>query len=368
MKIVCDRAALLDALAMAASVVPNRSPAPVMLCLKLSAADDVLSIQATDGELGLTVHVSSVQVDEPGEALLPADKLTQITRACDDSTLSISTERNVTTIKGQHATFRVFGYEPREFPGVRDAKDAGTEFEVAAGTLRRLIHRTAFATSVDNSRYAIAGTLLERKGRKLRMVATDGRRLAVARGDCSAPADGDSTCIVPAKSLSVLNRLLDDPDASVTVSRDRNRLSIQVGEAATLVSSLVEGTFPPFEDVIPKDHDKRATFDTGEFAAAIRRAALLTSEESKGVRLAFGPGMLRLSSRVPEMGEADIELPIAKYEGDPIEIGFNPVFITDVLKIADVPEVIVELKSPNKPGVVRLGQDFVYVVMPVNVG
>jgi DNA polymerase-3 subunit beta len=200
------------------------------------------------------------------------------------------------------------------------------------------------------------------------MVATDGRRLAVARGDCSAPADGDSTCIVPAKSLSVLNRLLDDPDASVTVSRDRNRLSIQVGEAATLVSSLVEGTFPPFEDVIPKDHDKRATFDTGEFAAAIRRAALLTSEESKGVRLAFGPGMLRLSSRVPEMGEADIELPIAKYEGDPIEIGFNPVFITDVLKIADVPEVVVELKSPNKPGVVRLGQDFVYVVMPVNVG
>jgi hypothetical protein len=135
-----------------------------MLCLKLTAADGVLSIQATDGELGLTVHVSSVQVDEPGEALLPADKLTQITRACDDSTLSISTERNVTTIKGQHATFRVFGYEPREFPGVRDAKDAGTEFEVAAGTLRRLIHRTAFATSVDNSRYAIAGTLLERAG------------------------------------------------------------------------------------------------------------------------------------------------------------------------------------------------------------
>jgi len=90
MKIVCDRAALLDALAMAASVVPNRSPAPVMLCLKLTAADGVLSIQATDGELGLTVHVSSVQVDEPGEALLPADKLTQITRACDDSTLSIN--------------------------------------------------------------------------------------------------------------------------------------------------------------------------------------------------------------------------------------------------------------------------------------
>jgi DNA polymerase-3 subunit beta len=133
-----------------------------------------------------------------------------------------------------------------------------------------------------------------------------------------------------------------------------------------LSSSLIEGAFPPFEDVIPKEHDRRGTFDTAELSAAVKRAALLTNEESKGVRMSFSPERLVLSSRAPEMGDAEIELSPASWEGTAIEVGFNPGYITDMLRIADVPEVTVELKAPNKPGVIKFGNDFTYVLMPVN--
>ena len=365
MRIVCDRAALVDALAMASGVVASRTPAPVLLCVKLVAKDGTLSLHTTDTEIGLVVNLASVEVSHDGESLVPADKLLQIARSVDDATLTIECERNATVVKGARARFRVLGYDPKEFPGLRDS-DLPVEFEIGAGQLRKMINRTVFATAVDNSRFAFNGVLLERKARKIRMVATDGRRMALAKGDCGGPADGDSSCIVPTKALNVLNRLLDDPDAAVRISRERNRVVFHVGDAAVLSSSLIEGAFPPFEDVIPKEHDRRGTFDTAELSAAVKRAALLTNEESKGVRMSFSPERLVLSSRAPEMGDAEIELSPASWEGAAIEVGFNPGYITDMLRIADVPEVTVELKAPNKPGVIKFGNDFTYVLMPVN--
>jgi DNA polymerase III subunit beta len=140
------------------------------------------------------------------------------------------------------------------------------------------------------------------------------------------------------------------------------------GKGAVLTSNLVEGTFPPYDEVIPKDQDKKIIFDRDVLSSAVRRAALLTNEESRGVRLKFNGGekQVEFSSRAPEMGEAEINVDIASYEGGDIEIGFNPTFITDALKVIPDPEVIMELKAPNKPGLMRSGQDFVYVVMPVN--
>ncbi len=366
MKIVCDRTSLVDGLTMASSVVMSRTTVPVLLCVKLSANEGALRLEATDQDIRLSLTLPSVQVHSEGEALLPADKLAQIVRSCDDSTLSIELEKHVACIKGEDSKFRIFGYDPKEFPSDRDHSDMATEFEVSAGALRRMIARTVFATAADNTRYAFNGVLLERKGRKLRMVATDGRRLALVRGDCSGPADGEATCIIPTKALSVLNRLLDDPEASVQVSRDKSRISFTVGESATLVSALIEGSFPPFDDVLPKDHDRRGTFDTAELAGGVKRAALLTNEESRGVRMAFGPKGLVISSRAAEMGDAEIHLPALSWEGEPVEIGFNPGFVTDVLRIADTADVTIELKAPNRPGVIKIGADFTYVIMPVN--
>lgn len=366
MKIVCDRTSLVDALTMASSVVVSRTTVPVLLCVKLTASDGSLRVESTDQDIRLSLSLPSVQIHSDGEALIPADKLAQIVRSCDDSTLAIEMEKHIVTVKGDDAKFRIYGYDPKEFPSDRNHTDMPTEFEVSAGALRRMITRTVFATAADNTRYAFNGVLLERKARKLRMVATDGRRLALARGECSGPADGDATCIIPTKALNVLNRLLDDPEAGVRVARDRNRICFTVGESATLVSSLIEGSFPPFDDVLPKDHDLSGTFDTAEFAAAVKRAALLTNEESRGVRMAFGATGIVISSRAAEMGDAEIHLPALSWSGGDVEIGFNPGFITDVLRIADTTEVTVELKAPNRPGVVKVGSDFTYVIMPVN--
>lgn len=366
MKIVCDRTSLVDAMALATSVVMTRTTVPVLLCVKLSAQDGALQVQATDQDIRLSLTLPSVQVAGEGEALVPADKLSQIVRSCDDSTLTIEMDKHVASIRGEDAKFRIYGYDPREFPSDRDGSDLPVEFEVNAGVLRRMIARTVFATAADNTRYAFNGVLLERKARRLRMVATDGRRLALVKGDCAGPADGDATCIIPTKALNVLNRLLDDPEASVQISRDRNRIQFTIAGSAVLVSSLIEGNFPPFDDVLPKDHDRKGTFDTAELSTAVKRAALLTNEESKGVKLAFGPKGLVISSRAAEMGDAEIHLPALSWEGDPVDIGFNPAFLTDVLRIADTTEVAIELKSGNRPGVVKIGADFLYVIMPVN--
>ena len=204
-----------------------------------------------------------------------------------------------------------------------------------------------------------------------RFVQSRPRRLAMARGDCKA-GEGDRSCIVPSKALKLVTKLLDDPEVPVRLALEEHQILIAVGDPeapadlAVVSSNLVEGAFPPFEDVVPSDQDKRVSFDAATLGSAIRRAALLTNEESKGVRLSFADDKLTLTSRAPEMGEATVELKLEDYKGDPVDIGFNPSFIIDALNVINTDKVIVELKAPNKPGVLKTGNDFTYVLMPVN--
>jgi DNA polymerase-3 subunit beta len=374
MKVICDRTALLDAVNNVASVVAARTPSPVLQCVKLTAADGVMTLAATDLEVGLRLDVEQVEVQDAGEALIPADKLAQIVRNSDDATLTVETEDHTLHIRGADSHFTVYGYDPKEAPEVRNFEGADQDCVIDAATLQNLISRTIFAAADEHSRYAINGILFDRQGKNVRMVATDGRRLALARGHCSDGKD-DAACIVPSKALRLLNKLLRDPEAMVRVSMSENQAIFAVGggggdsvggPGAVVSSNLVEGTFPPFEDVIPKDQDKRVTFDVDVLRSAIKRAALLTNEESKGVRLNFAENVLTLTSRAPEMGEAEIHVELQQYEGEPVEIGFNPGYITDALKVIDDESVIVELKAHNKPGVLKTGSEFTYVVMPVN--
>jgi DNA polymerase-3 subunit beta len=362
LKVTCDRSALVDALTLASGVVPTRTTTPILTCLKLTATNGELTVRATDGQISLALSVPHVEISGSGEALVPADKLGQIVRVCEDSTVSIQMDKNVATVKGEGSTFKIFGYDPKEYPAGKDPQVGGA-FEVTAETLRRLIARTIFATAVENARFAINGVLMERKGKRIRLVGTDGKRLAVAGGGCTG--EGEMTFIVPSKSLNILVKMLGDPDSKVSIGKSDGQAVFHVDGVGTLITSLVEGTFPPFEDVIPKDHDKRVSFDAADLAAAIRRAALLTNEESKGVRFAFGGDTLVVSSRAPEMGEAEIRVPMSGYQGDAIEIGFQPGFIVDALKVVDGQQVVVELRNPQKPGVLKVGQEFTYVVMPV---
>ncbi len=373
MKVICDRAALVDAVNIAGSIVAARTPTPILKCLRLTAADPPaggLILTATDQEVGLRLGVPQVEVIEGGDAAIPADKLAQIARACEDPTLTIETDGHTVHIRGDGSHFKVFGYDPKECPPVRDFTDATVDCEAEAGVLHSLITRTLFAAAVEHSRYAINGVLFERLGRRLRLVATDGRRLAMARGDCKA-GEGDRSCIVPSKALKLVTKLLDDPEVPVRLALEEHQILIAVGDPeapadlAVVSSNLVEGAFPPFEDVVPSDQDKRVSFDAATLGSAIRRAALLTNEESKGVRLSFADDKLTLTSRAPEMGEATVELKLEDYKGDPVDIGFNPSFIIDALNVINTDKVIVELKAPNKPGVLKTGSDFTYVLMPV---
>ncbi|MEX0743964.1 MAG: DNA polymerase III subunit beta [Phycisphaeraceae bacterium] len=364
MKVICDRGALVESLNLVSGVIVARTPKPVLACVKLTATEDSLTLAGTDLEVAIRLTTPRVEVQEPGDALVPADKLQQIVRESTDPTLTIETEQDVARITGQDSRFKVFGQPPADFPAIPEFKGEA-DFVISAADLHRLIAMTIFATARENSRYAINGVLMEREGNKLAMIATDGHRLALARGSCQAANDQARSAIVPTKALNLLLRLFDDAEQTVKIKVNDSQILFETDEAM-LASNLVEGNFPPYKDVIPKEGDKRATLDTDVFVSAVRRAALLTNEESKGVRMAFSDGGLTLSSRAPEMGEAEISVPVPQYQGDAIEIGFNPSYLLDALKVVDSGQVQFEFKAGNKPGVLRTGPNFLYVIMPVN--
>lgn len=367
MKVICDRGALVEAMNLMGAVVVSRTPKPVLLCVKLTATTGGLSLSATDLEVALHLTIGQVEVQQPGTVLVPADKFTAIVRESADPTITMEADAEATQIRGADSKFRIFGQPVEEFPPV--APFAGeADFEINAGQMKDLVTRTIFATARETSRYAINGVLLEREGKKLTMVATDGRRLAVARGSCNTAAKPEGgSCIIPTKALNLLMRLLSDPGENVRVKIENSQAHF-ASDSATLTTNLVEGNFPPYKDVVPKDQDKKATFATDVLASAVRRASLLTNEESKGVRFAFSPERLVLTSRAPEMGEAEITVPVEAFQGEALEIGFNPIFVTDALKVAEAPQVTIEFKAANKPGTLRAGADFLYVVMPVSLG
>lgn len=403
MKVICDRGALLDAVNLVAAVVPARTPSPQLSCVKLVASKGPggageLTLAGTDAETSLQVTVSQVDVSKPGQAAIPADKLRQIVSAEEgEPTLSIEVEGDECHIRGSGAHFRVFGYPAADFPPIPDlaatiAGGVGTEaprtiFSQPAGMMSSLINRTVFATARETSRYAINGVLLRRDGKKLEMVATDGRRLAMCRA--TLPSDkasgGESmSCIVPTKALSLAQKLVRDGDETVRLVVTDTRIFFSFEQAAAegakgksaspvsravLTSTLVEGSFPPYEDVIPKEQDKKIVIEREALSRAVRKAAVLTNEESRGVRLAFNGADKRLtiSSRAPEMGEAEIHVDLVSYEGEDVEISFNPAFISDVLRVVEDAQVVMELKASNRPGLVRSSNnEFLYVVMPVN--
>ena len=366
MKVICNRGALLEALTVAGNVVAARTPKPVLLCVKLTAADDRLTIAATDLEVAIRYADSQVQIEQPGEALVPADKLRDIVRESVDDTLSIEVTGDTAQIKGQDSLFKIYTQKPSEFPPVPDFEGEG-DVEIAGGLLKQLIGQTLFAAARESTRYAFNGVLVNVKGKKVDLVSTDGRRLAQAKGDLSSDKLGKdgAKAIVPTKALTLLDKLIDDPEEAVAIQIRENQILFHT-PSATLTSNLVEGQFPPYEDVIPKDTDKKMTAATADFLSAIRRAALLTTEESKGVRMQFSKKGLVLTSRSPESGEATVNFP-CKYEGPgDIEIGFNPNFLTDALRVVDSDEVSLELTAPNRPGLLKGGSNFQYVIMPVN--
>ena len=372
MKVICNRGALLEALSVASNVVQARTPKPVLQCVKVTAEDDRLTISATDMSVAIRYTDTQVQVERPGEMLVPADKFRDIVRESVDDTLAIevATEADAVggtfaNIRGQDSHFKIFTQKSSEFPPVPDF-EGEADFELPGGQVKALIGQTLFAAAKEVGRYNFNGVLAAASAKKIALVSTDGRRLAMARGDLATdhlPKDG-AKVIIPTKALQLIDKLIDDPAEMVGFQVRENRVIFHTA-SATLTSNLIEGSFPPYDDVIPKDTDKKMTAATADFLSAVRRAQLMTTEDTKGVKMSFSKKGLVLTSRSPEAGEATVNF-ACKYDGADIEIGFNPVFLTEALRVVDSDEVSLEMTAPNRPGLLKGGPNFVYVIMPVN--
>lgn len=366
MKVVCRREELLSAFQLASVAVPARDVKPVLRNVKVIAEDERCTLLATDLELGICLEVPGLAVEEPGAMLLPAHRLLAILRESPDETLVFETTGQSCLVRGDRSEFELGGEDPAEFPDV-PMFSANASHEVSAGVLRELIRRTSFAAAVDSNRFAFTGVLCELDGLVARLVATDGRRLAVAEGEASAH-EGHSTKgkvhILPTKALHLLERNLQDPDERIRVSLSANEALFQTTRA-TISTRLVEGRFPPYRDVFPKKPAVKVTLPVAAFHAAVRQAAVMTDQESRKVVLGFAKGKLTLRAQGSDVGRSRIEMPL-DYDGKPLEIAFNPQLLTDMLRaLHGIEAVDLALTDVSSPVLFRCGQNYSYIVMPL---
>jgi len=364
MKLRFNREEMADALRSICAVAAARTPKPILRCVHLQAKSDVLLLSATDLEVSVRCAVTQIEVDQPGEAVVVADTLSRIVSECNDELLSLELAESQIHLRGEGSHFQVVTMDAKEFPAVPAMVDT-PDIAIPGQVLKRMIEWTLFAAAKESTRYAINGVLWELNGKELILAATDGRRLSLSRGELETnDSDTSFQIIVPSKAMNLLARLPGDGNQPIGAKMSGSQLMLSVG-SATIGTALVEGHFPKYEDVIPKDCDRTMELKTDEFLGALRRAALLTNEESKGVKLSLSDGNLTLSSRAPEQGEATVSISV-KYKGESLDIGFNPVFLTDVLRVTDAENLTMSFKDSNRPGLIKQGEAFTYVVMPVN--
>jgi len=369
MKVNFNRATLSEALGLLTTIVPNRTPKPILRCVRITANKKDVRICATDLEVGINYSVFEVQVEETGEVVVPADRFAAVVRESADEVLSLQAEKGACEIRGVDSHFTIYGQQADQYPEV-PGFDGTADIEIALSNLQVGIEQCLFATAKESTRYALNGVLWEIKGKKLSLVATDGRRLARCRVNLSSAPDEQISAkkiIVPGKTMALLGKIGGSGDKDTVVIKLVDN-QILIGCANIVVSSnLVEGNFPKYEDIIPTDYDKKLTLSTEAALSAVRRSALLTSEESRGIKLSIGQKGIVFSGRAPETGDAQIDMPIT-YKAEPIEIGFNPQFLIDVLRVIQTPEFDLELSQQDRPGLIKSGANFLYVLMPINLG
>jgi DNA polymerase-3 subunit beta len=370
MKIRCSKEPLLAAVQAAASVVPTRSPKPVLTNVKLEATREGAVISATDLEVGIRVAVEGVETEAEGSVLLPSGRLIAILReAAPGTVFEIASDGTAVSVKAPRSEFRLPVEDPLEFPTVATFPE-GRSFELSTPLVRELVRRTVFATDNESSRYALGGVLVELGETSVIAVGTDGRRLAKMEGPCKAAGDdgnalGETQPIVPARAMHLIERCLGSTDAAVHLAVGPSEIMVRTGET-TISARLVSGRFPRWRDVFPDRPDAaQVRLVAGPFVAAVRQAAIVTSEQSKGVDFSFEPGQLVLSGRSAESGESRIELPI-DHAGEAVRIKLDPRFMIDFLRVLDGGTTVsIEITDSQSACVCRTDDGYGYVIMPL---
>jgi DNA polymerase-3 subunit beta len=364
---VCHREGLLSASQLASVAVASRDVKPILKNIKAVVQPERCTLMATDMELGIRLEVRSVQVNEPGEAILPANRLLAILRESTDEELTVEANHEGSVIRGQSTEFEMPGEDPAHFPDFADFAEERYH-EVQAGVLREMIRRTIFAAATsEHAKFNTTGILCEFEEEQARLVATDGRRLALTIGPAK-PHGGHSTKgqmpVVPTKAMSLLERNLQEPDELVRISLRPNEVLMKT-ERATIYSRLIEGRYPDYRRVIPSKANVKVPLQVTLFQTAIRQAAIMTDEESKRVVFSFAKDKLTLQAHGAESGRSRVEMPL-EYSGQPIEIGFDPKYLLEMLRVL-TPEtpLTMELSDANSPVVLRTDASYTYVVVPL---
>ncbi|WP_066338029.1 DNA polymerase III subunit beta [Azohydromonas lata] len=360
---------LLGALQAVSGIVERRHTLPILANVLLRKNGD--DIELTTSDLEIQVRTSATLGGDAGSfaTTVGARKLIDILRTLPaDQIVSLSASQNKLTLQGGKSRFTLQTLPAEDFPLVQEAADYGPSFSVPQKTLRGLIDQVHFAMAVHDIRYYLNGILFVAEGKKLTLVATDGHRLALAQATLEEEIPKQEV-ILPRKTVLELMRLLKDgkDDAAIEMRFAGNQAKFSFS-GMEFVTKLVEGKFPDYNRVIPKNHRNSVTLGRAPLLASLQRAAIMTSDKFKGVRVNIEPGLLRIASSNAEQEEAKEELEI-DYGGDTIEIGFNVTYLMDALANMDQDMVKVELQDANASALITLPDrdDFKYVVMPMRI-
>ncbi|MEW6100209.1 MAG: DNA polymerase III subunit beta [Pseudomonadota bacterium] len=358
---------VLGALQAVSGIVERRHTLPILANVLIRKTG--AQVEFTTSDLEIQVRTTMEFEGDAGNfnTSVGARKLIDILRALPaDQTVSLTANQNKLTLQGGKSRFTLQTLPAEDFPLVQEAADFGPTFSVPQKTLKSLIGQVHFAMAVHDIRYYLNGILFVAEGKQLTLVATDGHRLALASATLDVEMPRQEV-ILPRKTVLELQRLLKDEDTPIEMRFAGNQAKFTFS-GMEFVTKLVEGKFPDYNRVIPKNHRNSVTLGRAPLLASLQRAAILTSEKFKGVRLNFEPGLLRIVSSNAEQEEAKEELEI-DYTGEPIEIGFNVTYLVDALANMSQEMVKIELQDPNSSALMTIPEHagFKYVVMPMRI-
>lgn len=364
MEVVIDRDAFLKGLQMVQNIVEPRQTLPILANVLLEAAGDSVRLTATDLEVGARVSVPA-KVGAQGSITVSARKLAEIVKELPAAAVALKVTDNVTvSLRCGGATYRMVGLAPDDFPPVVPASPQSW-VSVEAKLLREMLTQTSFAVSHDETRYALNGVLFAFQGKDVRMVATDGHRLALSTRSLGQGV-ASATGIVPRKAVAEIMRVIGAGE-EVQIAITENQFILQMPNFV-MTARLIEGQFPNYEAVIPKTHPGRLTTARGGLSSALRRVAVMAEERNKPVKLALSPASLKVSASSQELGEAE-EILDVEYAGEEMVIGFNSRYLLEAMAALEKDQVVLEIKDAQSPGVIKSveGEGYCCVIMPMRI-
>jgi DNA polymerase-3 subunit beta len=365
MKFSTNRETLLKALQLVTGVVERRQTLPVLANLLVVARDGSISLTGTDLEVELVAVEGGVDVQQEGEVTIPARKLADIWRSLpEEAEVSVEVSGDRATVRSGRSRFTLATLPAQDFPKVESGQD-DVEFKLKQSPLGEVLEQVSFSMAQQDVRYFLNGMLLEVTPQHLRTVATDGHRLAMSTLDGAGAGSERIQAIVPRKGVLEMSRLLDDGDEEVLLQLGGNHLRMTRGPY-TLTTKLVDGKFPDYEKVVPKDLGRTITGDRSTLKQAFQRASILSNEKYRGVRMIIDGELMTIQANNPEQEEAEEQVAV-DYDGERMEIGFNVSYLQDVLNALDTEQIQLSVSDANSSALIEgMGKDdAVYVVMPM---